>query len=497
MAKKETSDIYVNQRAVSNSVLVTLTSSLFWAYLILCALHTNSTEDQPIFSIPFSLKIFCGLISFTLVQYLLRRAPGVYKREKLTPVIILSFVCAISLLLVMLFLPFDLKSFDFVSSLAWFLSGISAGLFFPVLGSAWSMVGQLLNSRKSSPKLVCLVFPGIAFFIMVALLVPVAYQPMLLVLYFVFAYVFFFLLLSGIPDIKEKGSEPFLDKFNPMYSPKKTTPLIVCATITIAVGYSIPTLGLTETLAISAIASFLAGMLMFVEMYFTKRPLFAAYSERFFFPVASLCFLLLAVLPIVYITIPLFILMAMFVLYLITHWSFLVATSLRFEFSSPYHFSLGLIKPAEGMVIGWAVFSLFVFLGSQYIAIEALFFACVVFYVAVVSIAPYASDPTFEIDILDPDITESMDDHKKGLWKKKCELICVEASLSLREREIFDLLARGRNAEYIQTKLNISRNTVNTHKYRIYRKLKVESHQEILDLVEQRQIPESKNAQGS
>ena len=56
--------------------------------------------------------------------------------------------------------------------------------------------------------------------------------------------------------------------------------------------------------------------------------------------------------------------------------------------------------------------------------------------------------------------------------------------LSPRETEIFLLIAKGRNAEYVQQKLVISTHTAKTHIANIYHKLGVHSSQEMLSLVE-------------
>lgn len=66
------------------------------------------------------------------------------------------------------------------------------------------------------------------------------------------------------------------------------------------------------------------------------------------------------------------------------------------------------------------------------------------------------------------------------LWQKKAE----DAGLSARETEVFELLARGRNRDYISKNLFISSNTTRTHMKSIYRKLDVHSHQELIDLLE-------------
>ena len=54
---------------------------------------------------------------------------------------------------------------------------------------------------------------------------------------------------------------------------------------------------------------------------------------------------------------------------------------------------------------------------------------------------------------------------------ERCREVAVTHGLTERETEIFALLARGRDVGYIEKELFISRNTVNTHRKNLYRKL--------------------------
>lgn len=63
-------------------------------------------------------------------------------------------------------------------------------------------------------------------------------------------------------------------------------------------------------------------------------------------------------------------------------------------------------------------------------------------------------------------------------------ILCRRFCLTPREVEVFALLAKGRNAEFIQNALFISNHTVKTHIYNIYRKMGIHSLQELLDLLD-------------
>jgi DNA-binding CsgD family transcriptional regulator len=69
----------------------------------------------------------------------------------------------------------------------------------------------------------------------------------------------------------------------------------------------------------------------------------------------------------------------------------------------------------------------------------------------------------------------------RGRWQRRLLALSEESRLSPREREVFYLLAKGRNAEHVSKTLFISPHTAKTHIYRIYRKLDVNTQQELID----------------
>lgn len=66
----------------------------------------------------------------------------------------------------------------------------------------------------------------------------------------------------------------------------------------------------------------------------------------------------------------------------------------------------------------------------------------------------------------------------------KCARLGALYALTPREIDVLVLVAKGRNAPFIEEKLVISRNTVKSHVKHIYGKLGVHSNQELIDLVE-------------
>lgn len=79
---------------------------------------------------------------------------------------------------------------------------------------------------------------------------------------------------------------------------------------------------------------------------------------------------------------------------------------------------------------------------------------------------------------------ESPEKARAGRFKRKCELVANRYLLSKKETEVLFLLAKGRNAAYIQKQLYISEGTARTHMRHIYKKLDIHTQQELMDLVE-------------
>ncbi|MEC4273726.1 helix-turn-helix transcriptional regulator [Adlercreutzia sp. R25] len=78
----------------------------------------------------------------------------------------------------------------------------------------------------------------------------------------------------------------------------------------------------------------------------------------------------------------------------------------------------------------------------------------------------------------------AMGERRPGPYRMRCDAVAERYELSPREREVFDLLVRGRSIDYIAQSLTISFNTAKSHIRHIYVKTDVHSRQELLDLID-------------
>ncbi len=112
--------------------------------------------------------------------------------------------------------------------------------------------------------------------------------------------------------------------------------------------------------------------------------------------------------------------------------------------------------------------------------------------IAVLSMAAYAMFGMrgFSFDETVAGLAAIPEAHDEGAHPARPQAFLADMAagveLTARECEVFELLAQGRNGGYIQRQLGVSYNTVKTHVAHIYTKFGVHSHQELIDLVEQR-----------
>ena len=165
------------------------------------------------------------------------------------------------------------------------------------------------------------------------------------------------------------------------------------------------------------------------------------------------------------------------------------AISLRAEgVGAIYHFARENFISIAGVLVGWSAQTALSLVGfAPEAALFVLSLALVFLMVVEPAFIPYMS--YVAVEELASNLTDEADEDGAtvaipGAWKQRCATICQDFGLSPRESEVFLLLAKGRNAEHISNELFISTHTARTHIYRIYRKLEVNSQQELIDVVE-------------
>lgn len=85
-----------------------------------------------------------------------------------------------------------------------------------------------------------------------------------------------------------------------------------------------------------------------------------------------------------------------------------------------------------------------------------------------------------------PDGMTEETEEEKGSFRRRCEELSEQYLLSVREREVLLILAKGHNANYIQEQLCVSKSTAKTHINHIYKKMDIHTQQELLNMVEDR-----------
>lgn len=149
--------------------------------------------------------------------------------------------------------------------------------------------------------------------------------------------------------------------------------------------------------------------------------------------------------------------------------------------------SIGRLVFVVGMSqVGWALGSCFgLALGGRFAAtvsagsFEPYVLLSTVLAFAVVLVALFVMPDRVLLQITRPDPLRS---HKAFLFA--CDSLAEKQGLTKREREVFELLASGKNASFIQEELFLTKSTVNTHRYHIYQKLDVGSQQELINKVQ-------------
>lgn len=179
-----------------------------------------------------------------------------------------------------------------------------------------------------------------------------------------------------------------------------------------------------------------------------------------------------------------------FAMLLVFNWNVLVTEVREFALAPLPHFKKGFVGIWVGVATGLAI------AGASHMVSSLTPENSIIAYTLAIGFVTLclAISPVF----CKPDDTEDFDSiyqllvpeeelvfkGKPQTLEKGCAAIAKKCSLTKREAQVLEYLARGRNAKHIQDELCVSFSTAKTHIYHIYQKLNVNSQQQLIDLVE-------------
>lgn len=154
------------------------------------------------------------------------------------------------------------------------------------------------------------------------------------------------------------------------------------------------------------------------------------------------------------------------------------------EFNKTYDYFSCESRTADmvGSALGWVVGSVIQFIVDPRLGPYCYFLIAVV----LVSVSILSFFRTESELLKDAEPKKSFDAIKSVMceWDAVCDMLSERYGLSARESEIFLLLSRGRDRQYIHAVLYIAPSTVRTHTYNIYQKMGIHSQQQLIDIVE-------------
>lgn len=228
-----------------------------------------------------------------------------------------------------------------------------------------------------------------------------------------------------------------------------------------------------------------------------------SFIRKLFLPVLAACILTLLFIPAEWRYVPC---LLAFGFSLLPYSSALFATCehiVRCDLSSIRAFSWARLYAAIGLLLGlgagWSAFSSEIFGDITlpvFVVVIVMFFILVSTTLSTKSYYPGEDEPGERIariggdgEILFEHQVDSSGDGKK-YFQQKCDAIAEKYGLTNRQTEVLHLLAKGRNAAYIQKQLVISQHTAKAHIYSIYKKTETHSQQDLMDLVENYELDE-------
>jgi DNA-binding CsgD family transcriptional regulator len=369
-----------------------------------------------------------------------------------------------------------------IYGLAWLALGALCGLLLPLWGHVWTALDAQQAHNRATARTVAWAFAAAALLGLPSLFAPMLARAAFTLALFLCSNFLLVYCTKRIPrhePMTVKASKARLS----IFSRNLLLPLLMTALLGACLCFAHVRLDAQLFFPLLLGALLLAALIMAGVL--TLLPTAPKHSslERCIVPLAALGLVALVAGPgaVRFAALCLLLLDAGF--FLIAHFNCLVALSYRHKVLTFYHYMQGFIAPFGGLALGWAAMSLGLAYADEAVFLQGLSLTFLLLLVAVVSIAPFSTNTQVET-LFDDSAAEEED--RQGSWQRRCMAICEEHRLSPREVEVFLLLAKGRNADHIGRALFISSHTAKTHIWRIYRKLLVNSQQELIDAVDAR-----------
>ncbi len=180
--------------------------------------------------------------------------------------------------------------------------------------------------------------------------------------------------------------------------------------------------------------------------------------------------------------------------FLVYYWIVMGNIAQRFGWASSSVYAQGLCLLVSGMVLGKGVSLALTSAAAEdtaqslLVAALALFVLAFIFWLKVEG-SVFASEPVDASQMVTVGVAEkpalpTAGDARSASRSAALEGLAVRYGISAREREIVELLLRGRNVPYICDELFIAKSTVETHVKHVYSKLGISSRQQLIDIVE-------------
>lgn len=166
--------------------------------------------------------------------------------------------------------------------------------------------------------------------------------------------------------------------------------------------------------------------------------------------------------------------------FFITFWSLLGSRQLERSGEVGGSVSFGLFVIQGGAVLGLALWNA----ACSGIGEEGLRVVSSVAAMAMLLVALLFERPRFGWGNVRPGVQPDAGRPSSPSYDEVVGHICEKFGLSPRERDVFTLLGRGRNRQFVADELGISLETAKTHATNVYRKLGVHSQQDLLDIID-------------